>query len=347
MAGLGSLILMFVLGYGINMDVNSLTFAVLDRDQTQLSRSYSNSLAGSRYFDEQAPLHSYEEIDRRMRAGDLNLAIEIPADFAKRIARGDTVQIGAWIDGAMPVRAETVQGYVQGIHQHWLLEQAQAHGYAFETPVTIAARFRYNPDVRSMPAMMPAVIPLLLLMFPAILTSLSVVREKELGSILNFYVTPTTRLEFLLGKQVPYIVIGVVNYLLLLVQAEWVFGVPLTGSFWLLTLASVMYIVIATAFGFVVSAFVRSQIAALFATMLATMVPATSFSGMITPVPSLEGVGRWIGEVFPATYEMMIARGVFSKAHGFSELGYTLVPLVIAIPVVLGLGVYLLPKQER
>ncbi|RUO76504.1 ribosome-associated ATPase/putative transporter RbbA [Pseudidiomarina taiwanensis] len=347
MAGLGSLILMFVLGYGINMDVNSLTFAVLDRDQTQLSRSYTDSVAGSRYFVERPALHSYAEIDQRMRAGELSLALEIPTDFAKRIARGETVQIGAWIDGAMPVRAETVQGYVQGLHQHWLLEQLQAHGYQVQNPVTIATRFRYNPDVASMPAMMPAVIPLLLLMFPAILTSLSVVREKELGSILNFYVTPTTRLEFLLGKQLPYLAIGTVNFFLLLLQAEWVFGVPLTGSFWLLTFASVLYVVIATAFGFVVSAFVRSQIAALFVTMLATMVPATTFSGMITPVPSLEGIGRWIGEIFPATYEMMIARGVFSKALGFAELGYTLIPLLLAIPIVLGLGVYFLPKQER
>src|SRR5690554_3722695 len=198
----GSLLLMFVIGFGITMDVEDLSYAVLDRDQTTLSQSYTLNLAGSRYFTEHAPIIDYDDLDRRMRSGELSLAIEIPPGFSRDVLRGQNVQIGAWLDGAMPQRAETVQGYVQGMHQHWLLVQAsERSGASAAGNASVETRFRYNPDVKSLPAMVPAVIPLLLLMLPAMLTALAVVREKETGSITNLYVTPVTRTEFLLGKQ--------------------------------------------------------------------------------------------------------------------------------------------------
>ena len=210
LALLGTVILMFIMGYGISMDVEDLRFAVLDRDQTLSSQGWSQNLAGSRYFIEQAPLHSYDELDRRMRDGELAVAIEIPPNFGRDIARGTPVQIGVWVDGAMPNRAETVRGYVQAMHLAWLQEMAgrQSSPQRDTSLISIETRYRYNPDVKSLPAIVPAVIPLLLMMIPAMLSALSVVREKELGSIINLYVTPTTRSEFLLGKQLPYIVLG-------------------------------------------------------------------------------------------------------------------------------------------
>ncbi|PLK82965.1 multidrug ABC transporter ATP-binding protein, partial [Klebsiella pneumoniae] len=206
LALLGTVILMFIMGYGISMDVEDLRFAVLDRDQTLSSQGWSQNLAGSRYFIEQAPLHSYDELDRRMRDGELAVAIEIPPNFGRDIARGTPVQIGVWVDGAMPNRAETVRGYVQAMHLAWLQEMAgrQSSPQRDTSLISIETRYRYNPDVKSLPAIVPAVIPLLLMMIPAMLSALSVVREKELGSIINLYVTPTTRSEFLLGKQLPY-----------------------------------------------------------------------------------------------------------------------------------------------
>ncbi|HBS9380984.1 TPA: ribosome-associated ATPase/putative transporter RbbA, partial [Klebsiella pneumoniae] len=213
LALLGTVILMFIMGYGISMDVEDLRFAVLDRDQTLSSQGWSQNLAGSRYFIEQAPLHSYDELDRRMRDGELAVAIEIPPNFGRDIARGTPVQIGVWVDGAMPNRAETVRGYVQAMHLAWLQEMAgrQSSPQRDTSLISIETRYRYNPDVKSLPAIVPAVIPLLLMMIPAMLSALSVVREKELGSIINLYVTPTTRSEFLLGKQLPYIVLGMFN----------------------------------------------------------------------------------------------------------------------------------------
>ncbi|VVL15932.1 Uncharacterized ABC transporter ATP-binding protein YbhF [Klebsiella pneumoniae] len=348
LALLGTVILMFIMGYGISMDVEDLRFAVLDRDQTLSSQGWSQNLAGSRYFIEQAPLRSYDELDRRMRDGELAVAIEIPPNFGRDIARGTPVQIGVWVDGAMPNRAETVRGYVQAMHQAWLQEMAgrQSSPQRDTSLISIETRYRYNPDVKSLPAIVPAVIPLLLMMIPAMLSALSVVREKELGSIINLYVTPTTRSEFLLGKQLPYIVLGMFNFFLLCALSVFVFGVAHKGSFLTLTLAALLYVTIATGLGLLISTFMKSQIAAIFGTAIITLIPATQFSGMIDPVASLEGPGRWIGQIYPTSHFLTIARGTFSKALNISDLWGSFIPLLIAVPLVLGLSVLLLKKQE-
>ncbi|EOU5223866.1 ABC transporter permease [Escherichia coli] len=348
LALMGTVILMLIMGYGISMDVENLRFAVLDRDQTVSSQAWTLNLSGSRYFIEQPPLTSYDELDRRMRAGDITVAIEIPPNFGRDIARGTPVELGVWIDGAMPSRAETVKGYVQAMHQSWLQDVAsrQSTPASQSGLMNIETRYRYNPDVKSLPAIVPAVIPLLLMMIPSMLSALSVVREKELGSIINLYVTPTTRSEFLLGKQLPYIALGMLNFFLLCGLSVFVFGVPHKGSFLTLTLAALLYIIIATGMGLLISTFMKSQIAAIFGTAIITLIPATQFSGMIDPVASLEGPGRWIGEVYPTSHFLTIARGTFSKALDLTDLWQLFIPLLIAIPLVMGLSILLLKKQE-
>ena len=344
----GSLLLMFVIGFGITMDVEDLSYAVLDRDQTTLSQNYTLNLAGSRYFTEHAPIVDYDDLDRRMRNGELSLAIEIPPGFSRDVLRGQNVQIGAWIDGAMPQRAETVQGYVQGMHQHWLLVQAsERSGASAAGNASVETRFRYNPDVKSLPAMVPAVIPLLLLMLPAMLTALAVVREKETGSITNLYVTPVTRIEFLLGKQLPYVGLAMVNFLLMSLLAVTLFGVPVTGSFLTLSLAALIFSFAATGMGLLASAVTRSQIAAMFFAMIGTIIPATQFAGLIDPVSSLEGSSKFIGEIYPATHMISISRGVFNKSLGLADLTGPLWSMLISVPVILGVAVLLLKKQER
>jgi ribosome-dependent ATPase len=293
-------------------------------------------------------LADYADLDARMRSGELALALEIPAGFARRAARGDPVAVSAWVDGSMPQRGETAQGYVLGMHQQWLAEQARARlGAAPVAAVDIATRFRYNPDVKSLPAMVPAVIPLLLLMLPAMLAALSVVREKEMGSILNLYVTPVTRTEFLVGKQAPYVLLAMLNFFLMTLFAVTVFGVPIKGSYASLTLAAFLYVLSATGIGLLASTFTRSQIAAIFLTLIGTMVPTIQFAGLLNPVNSMEGVGRVIGNVYPATHMLSISRGVFNKALGWQELRGDYLALMLAFPVILGLAIVLLKKQER
>ena len=349
LAILGSLILMLVIGYGINMDVEDLNFAVLDFDGSTISRDYIDQIAGSRYFIEREPLTGYADMDRRMRAGELDLALEIPPGFGREFLRRGSVELGGWIDGSNPTRAENARGYVQGMHQRWLaskLREAQGAA-AVAGDFQLELRYRYNPDVKSVVAMVPAVIPLLLLLIPAMLSALSVVRERELGSITNLYVTPVTRLEFLLGKQLPYTLIASVNFLLLTALAVFLFKVPLTGNFLFYLLAGFIYVSAATAMGLVISAFVKSQLAAVFATAIGTLLPAVQFSGMIDPVSSLEGGGAFISKIYPTTYFMTISRGVFSKGLGFEELSGALWPLAFTVPVLIGLGTLLMRKQEK
>jgi ribosome-dependent ATPase len=349
LALVGSLLLMFVIGYGINFDVEKLSFAVLDHDRTLASGDYALGMAGSRYFVEKAPIVDYADLDRRMRRGELALAIEIPPGFGRDLARGRPVAVAAWIDGAMPQRAETVQGYVQGLHAAWLTQKMRlllgedAAGASFR----IETRYRYNPNIESLIAMVPAVIPLLLMMIPAMLAALSVVREKELGSIINLYVTPVTRFEFLLGKQLPYVGLALANALLLSLFAVFVFRVPFTGDLLAFATAAFVYVVAATAMGLLISSFMTSQIAAIFGTTILTLLPATQFSGMTDPVSSLQGAGALIGRIYPTAHFMTISRGTFSKGLGFGDLGGSFVPLLIAVPVLLGLATFLLKKQAR
>jgi ribosome-dependent ATPase len=344
----GSLILMLVMGFGISMDVNNLRYAVLDRDQSSLSESYRLSLSGSRYFVEQPPITDYADMDRRLASGELSLALEIPPGFGRDVLRARKVAIGAWIDGAMPSRAETVMGYVQGIHQHWLSEQAAARGSAPAAGLAgIETRFRYNPDVKSLPAMVPAIVPLVLLMLPAMLTALAVVREKETGSIINLYVTPVTRTEFLLGKQLPYVALAVLNFLLMTLLSVTVFGVPVKGSFITLLLAAVVFSFCSTGLGLLASSVTKSQVAAMFFAMVGTVMPAMQFSGMTDPVSSLQGGARMLGQIYPATHMIDVSRGVFNKALHFGDLGTSLIPMLIAAPLIVGASILLLRKQER
>ncbi|MBR0821090.1 ribosome-associated ATPase/putative transporter RbbA [Bradyrhizobium liaoningense] len=349
LAIVGSLILMFVMGYGINTDVENLAFAVLDHDETTISRDYALQISGSRYFTEHAPITSYDDLDRRMRSGELSLAIELPPGFGRDVARGSNVQIGAWIDGSNPSRAETVRGYVQAMHTTWLVQRARELSGAGEATgaFQIEVRFLYNPDVKSIVAMAPAVIPILLLMIPAILAALSVVREKELGSIINFYVTPVTRLEFLLGKQIPYVALAMLNFFLLTAFAVFVFRVPFTGSFPAFTAGACLYVIISTAMGLLISSFLNSQIAAIFATALLTMIPATQYSGLVDSVSSLQGAGAVVGRIYPTAHFITITRGTFSKGLGFDDLSAPFLALIVTVPVLLGLGTLLLRKQAN
>jgi ribosome-dependent ATPase len=336
------------MGYGISLDVENLSFAVLDRDQTGLSRSYILNLSGSRYFREHTPIRDDADLDRRMRDGEISLAIEIPPGFARHLQRGDAVQIGAWVDGAMPQRADTIKGYVQGIHQTWLIEEAtQRLGQAPTSRIDIETRFRYNQDFDSIYAMVPGAIALQLALIPAILMALAIVREKELGSITNLYVTPVTRLEFLLGKQLPYVILAFVNFLVMFLMAIFIFQVPLKGGFGILALGALVYVMATTSFGMVVSAFTSTQIAALFGTVILTILPATMFSGMSTPASSITGFGRVLGALFPMTYFLPISVGAFTKGLHFADLTRDLALLSLFAPALILISLLLLRKQER
>ncbi len=346
---LGTAFLMTIFGAGISTDVDNLSFAVLDRDQTPESRAYLEELWGSRYFTEQAPIADYADAEKRLAAGDVRAIIEIPPNFGRDIKKGVATWVGAWVDGAMPFRAETIRSYLQGVHQQFLSDLAlrTTGTTAAVAPATIETRFRYNQDFESVYAMVPGTMALLLVQIPAILMALAIVREKELGSITNLYVTPVRRIEFLLGKQLPYIAISLVNFLILFLMAIFIFDVPLKGSFPALCVGAVLYVTATTGIGMLMSSFTRTQIAALFATALFTILPATQFSGMLVPVSSLSGPPAIIGRFFPMTYFLRISVGTFTKGLGFDDLAANFLALLVFIPALTLLSLAFLRKQER
>ena len=344
----GTTFLMLVLGFGISTDVNSLTFAVLDHDQSHESRAYLEELRGSSYFVEKPPLADYSDLEKRLADGDIDTGIEVPPGFGRDIGRGRPAWVAAWIDGARPFIAQTIRSYLEAMHQLYLADPIiKTTQPARPPPADIEVRFRYNQDFESVYAMVPGTISILLALFPAILMALAVVREKELGSITNLYVTPVTRLEFLLGKQMPYIGLAMVNFALMFVMALLVFGVPLKGSFLTLLAAALIYVTATTAYGMLVSAFAPTQIAALFGTTILTVLPATMFAGMTVPVSSLTGMARIMGRVFPMTYFLPISVGAFTKGLGLPELAKNLAALAIFVPALTLLSLLLLRKQER
>ena len=343
----GSAMLMVLLGYGITFDVDELRFAALDRDQTPQSHDYVQNIAGSRYFLARPPLHDQAELDRRMRSAELNLAIEIPPGFGADLKRGRSPEVGIWIDGAMPFRAETTRGYVQGLHYQYLADLATRSGVTSPAAaVRVEARYRYNQDLESFNAMVPGTIPILLVFIPAMLTALGVVREKELGTITNLFVTPMTRLEFLLGKQLPYVGISLFGFFGLLALAVFAFGVHFKGSLATVTLGALLYVTATSGLGLLMSTFTRSQVAAIFGTTIATMMPAFALSGLSSSVSSLEGGAAVFSKIYPTTHFLIITRGTFSKALGFGDLTDQFLALALFVPALTLICVLLLRKQE-
>ena len=345
-AFLGTAILMVILGFGITTDVDGLRFAVHDRDRSPESMAYADAFGANRTFEARPPAHSDDEITRRLQANDIALGVIIPENYGRDLKEGRVPEILVVIDGGMPFRAETILSYVQAIHTK-IIDELVVEPSRTRAKLSLEPRYRYNPEFKSVNAMVPATIALLLLLIPAILTSLAVVREKELGTIANFSTTPTTRLEFLIGKQSLYILIAFVNFLLLCAMGVFLFGVPLKGSFLGLALAAFLYVMASTAIGLLVSSFTSSQAAALFVTAIVTMMPATQFSGLLQPVASLVGGARVIGTIFPATYFIKASVGAFTKGLDFHDLLPFIATLAIFWPVLVTIAALLLPKQER
>jgi ribosome-dependent ATPase len=349
-AFVGSALLMLVFGFGITTDVEHIRYAALDLDNSPESRAYLEQFAASRrYFTPTSPATSAEDALRRLKADEVSLVIEVPPNFGRDVRKGVSPDILARVDGAMTFRGETVAQYVQGVHQKMLTNPAT--GLTPATPpksaVFIASHYMYNPTFQSIFSIGPSVPALLLLLIPAILMTVSIVREKELGSIINFYVTPTGRLEYLIGKQLPYIAIGMINFFILAILTLVVFNVPIKGNFPMLIFSTLLYVTATTAIGMVTSTFTKSQVAAVFATAILTIVPTIQFSGLLQPVSTLTGNARFVGSIWPATYYMHSSLGAYTKGLGAGLMMGDVLFFAICIPVLIGISLLGLRKQEK
>lgn len=315
---------MVVFGYGLVLDVEHVPFAVLDRDQSSLSRDYVYRFMESRYFDYRGSVHDERDIDRLLGDTVIRMAIVVPDRFEERLLAGRPVTVQTLLDGTFPLHADTLKGYVISVNRAFTQELltdflARTRGLGPEEvrrivePVSIETRYLYNQKVLSTWSMVPALIMFSMMVASPLLTALGVVREKETGSIYNIYSATVSKAEFLIGKLVPYFVISMINVAVLLVLAVWLFRVPFKGSFTVFFSASLLFVLCTTAMGLIVSLLVRTQMAALIITIIIAMVPTFLFSGFLVPVSSLSLGAQVQAHLYPAMYYTDVVRGSFLK----------------------------------
>lgn len=345
----GSSLLMLVFGFGITTDIENIRYAAFDQDQSPESRAYLEQFSGSKpYFIPTRPVRSAQDGLERLQADDVSVVLEVPPNFGRDFRRNASPEVLAEVDAAMTFRGETVAQYVQGVHNTMMQNPAMGLQLGpVKNTAQFQERYMYNPTFESVYSIVPSIPALLLVLIPAILMAVSIVREKELGSMINFYVTPTGRLEYLLGKQLPYIMIGMLNFFILVTMALVVFGVPIKGSFLMLALTTLLYVTATTGIGMVISTFTGSQVAAVFVTAILTITPTIQFSGLLQPVSTLIGRARLIGSIWPTTYYMHSSVGAYTKGLSPGLMMQDIVFLLGCIPVLWLFSTLGLRKQEK
>jgi ribosome-dependent ATPase len=343
----GPVLLLLAMGFGISFDVDRLSLAVHDQDRSPESRRLIEAFATIPQFERQADFASPADLEARMARGGLTLALDIPHGFGKALHRGTaTPEVSVWVDGAMPFRADTARAYALGLLQSFAQDIRRETGQAETATMAIETRFLFNQAFKSAHAMVPSMLMLILMLIPAIMSAISVVREKESGTIANFRSTPVRRVEFLLGKQLPYVALSWTSFWMLAALGLTVFGVPLTGSLATLGLAALIYVIATTGFGQLISAFTQSQVSAVFATAVISIIPTVNFSGLIVPVSVLDTSGRIVGLSFPGAWFQPVAVGSFLKGFGLDAVRADLAVLSGFCLIFLLLAVLALRKQE-
>ena len=345
----GPLIIMASVSWGISFDVRNLKFAVYDRDQTAASRELVEYFDGSRYFLQQPPIQSEAEIDTVLKSSGAILVIDIPSGFGRDLARGLKPEVGFYVDGSMPFNATNIRGYIGSLITAYTKDRIADSGLpvSLKASAGIEPRFMYNQDFDSINAIAPGVMMLVLMMIPAMMSAVGVVREREIGSIANFYASPAAVAQYLIGKQLPYIAVGMVNFAAMMLMIIYLFGVPLKGSFAGLAIGTLLMVSATTALGLLISCFVRSQLAAIFATAIITMIPAQTYSGFIYPLSTMEGGALVIGKTFPSSWYYTVSVGSFTKGLHTADLLHEYAAIAAFAATSLILACLLLKKQEK
>ena len=345
----GPLIIMASVSWGISFDVRNLKFAVYDRDQTAASRELVEYFDGSRYFLQQPPIQSEAEIDTVLKSSGAILVIDIPSGFGRDLARGLKPEVGFYVDGSMPFNATNIRGYIGSLITAYTKDRIAESGLpvSLKAPADIEPRFMYNQDFDSINAIAPGVMMLVLMMIPAMMSAVGVVREREIGSIANFYASPAAVVQYLIGKQLPYIAVGMVNFAAMMLMIIYLFGVPLKGSFTGLAVGTLLMVSASTALGLLISCFVRSQLAAIFATAIITMIPAQTYSGFLYPLSTMEGGALVIGKTFPSSWYYTVSVGSFTKGLHTADLLHEYAAIAAFAATSLILACVLLKKQEK
>ena len=334
-------ILVLLFGYGVSLDLKHLPVYVWDRDGSQQSQDLLKRFQASDYFDVVRVVSDYPTLVRAIDDGRAKMGVVIPWDFSRRLHDGRTAQVQALVDASDDNTANVligysqalVQGYSSQVQLDWLRKRGQSGQLA---PLSVDTRTWYNEDLESSAFIIPGVLALVMSVIGAFLTSLTIAREWERGSMEQLISTPVTALEVMLGKLVPYFMIGMFDVIVCTGLALYWFRVPFRGSFATLLFSSALFMVVVLSLGFFISVIAKSQLAASQIALVVTFLPAFLLSGFLYAIEQMPVVLQWITRILPARYYVSILKQVFLKGTPTQFLYADLVPLTI-FAIVLGL----------
>lgn len=326
--GLGIVIpmlLLFLFGYALTLDVDKVPLIVWDQSATHASRDLISRFSGSRYFSLKRYTDNYRDIERAIDRRDALIALVIPTDFARRIETGEKARIQAILDGSDSNTATIALGYAESVALSYsrevMLEQTRRHGVVSSAgQLDIRPRLWFNADMISRNYIFPGLIAVIMMVIAALLTSLTVAREWETGTMEQLISTPLKGPELIIGKLIPYFSIGILDLLLAVLVGEFVFAVPLRGSLWLLFGMSLVFLTGALSLGILISIVTKNQRMASQLALVSTMLPAFLLSGFIFPIDNMPLVIRGVTHIIVARYFVTILRGIYLKDVGLDIL---------------------------
>lgn len=327
-------ILLMLFGYGVNLDQKHIPIYVYDQEGSQQSQDLLKHFQASQYFNVVQVVNGYPNLKHALDAGDARMGIVIPWDFSSRLRAGRAIKVQALVDAtddntanvAIGYAQAVVQGYSSAIQLEWLRGQGQI---ARPASVSVQTRTWYNEDLESSAFIVPGVLALVMSVIGTFLTSLTIAREWERGSMEQLISTPVTALEIMLGKLVPYFIIGMFDVIVCAVLAIYWFHVPFRGSFMTLIVSSVMFLIVVLSMGFFISVIAKNQLAASQIALLATFLPAFLLSGFLFAIEQMPVVLQWITRIFPARYYVSVLKKIFLKGSPSALLYVDLVPLAV------------------
>jgi ABC-2 type transport system permease protein/ribosome-dependent ATPase len=333
-------LMLFVFGYGINTDVENVPLAILDEDRTAASREYAGRFSDCRYFSFRGDLRSMAEANRALIRGDVRFVLLIPSGFGQKIAEGRPVDVQTIADGSTLVALSSIRGYVEAINGAANAEILRAYlarhaalppDVAMEKlqPVRVEARYVYNEQLKSIWALAPSLIMVIMMWALPVLMAVAVVREKETGSIYNVYASTISRAEFLLGKLLPVFLIAVADGLVLTAMTVFYFGAPFRGNVLVYLFGMACYALCVTSLGLLASMFVRTQAAAMMIVVILGAIVATRYGGIFQPVDKLDPVSQGIAHLFPAMYFQNVVMSSFLKGAPLAQFAPDLVVLAL------------------
>lgn len=336
-------LMLLMFGYALNFDVKHTSIAVYDQDRSAASRAFAQQFWNSEFFDLKRHVESPREIDRLLDAGEVRVVLVIPSTFSRDLARGKEASIQVLVDGANSFTASTVLGYVNGIIQQYSLRVIasgfqRVAGGSLTIPIDLQPRVWYNPELRSAKYLVPGLIAFILMVVAVVSTALSVVRERELGTMEQMMVSPIQPLEMAIGKTIPYTLISLLASVSILLVGYLLFDVEVRGSYLLLFLVTLIFLVGSLGFGLLISTVAETQQVAFMIATLSTLLPTFILSGFVFPIRNMPAVVQGITYFIPAKYFLVALRGVILKGAGLSAFWDQLLMLVAYAVFTVGLS---------